>query len=128
MACPSDSIKNPGKQMRTVWDIPNNKDREELRYGKHPTQKPLRLLMRMLEISAKPGWVCLIPFAGAGSECVAAKRFGLQFLGFETDAKYVELCDRRITAEPTPMFTQDVFQKYKNKAIVEMEEKSNSSV
>jgi site-specific DNA-methyltransferase (adenine-specific) len=99
MDCPGDFLKSPGKQMRTVWDIPNNKEREELRFGKHPTQKPLRLLRRMLEISAKPGWVCLVPFAGAGSECVAAKRFGLRFLAFETDPAYREICQRRIDNE-----------------------------
>ena len=43
MSCPEDLIKEAGKQMRTVWDIPNNKNREELMYGKHPTQKPLRV-------------------------------------------------------------------------------------
>ena len=44
MACPEDGLKEAGRQMRTVWDIPNNKGREELRFGKHPTQKPIRLL------------------------------------------------------------------------------------
>jgi site-specific DNA-methyltransferase (adenine-specific) len=99
MDCPEDSFKTAGKQMRTVWDIPNNKAREELKYGKHPTQKPLRLLKRMLELSAKPGWVCLVPFAGAGSECVAAKRAGLRFLAFETDSEYVEICRNRLREE-----------------------------
>ena len=94
MACPEDSFKEPGKQMRTVWDIPNNKDRSELRYGKHPTQKPLRLLKRMLALSATAGHVLLAPFAGAGSECVAAAEMGLHFLGFETEAEYVEIALR----------------------------------
>lgn len=106
MRCPEDSLKSPDKQMRTVWDIPNNKDREELRYGKHPTQKPLRLLSRMLELSAKPGWVCLVPFAGAGSECVAAKRAGLHFLAFETDPAYRKISQKRLAAETSllPLF------------------------
>ena len=58
MACPEDAIKEPGKQMRTVWDIPNNKHRDELRHGKHPTQKPLRLLKRMLALSAEKDSCC----------------------------------------------------------------------
>jgi site-specific DNA-methyltransferase (adenine-specific) len=37
-----DKLKEPGKQLRTVWDIPNNKKPIELDFGKHPTQKPLR--------------------------------------------------------------------------------------
>lgn len=97
---PEDHLKEAGKQLRTVWDIPNNKTREELKYGKHPTQKPLRVLQRMLEVSAQPGQVCLVPFSGSGSECVAAQRFGLHFLAFETDPTYVEISRARIQAQP----------------------------
>ena len=87
MACPEDPLKEPGKQMRTVWDIPNNKDRDEFRYGKHPTQKPFGCCKRMLALSAKEGQVLLVPFAGAGSDCVAAAEMGIHFLGFETDRR-----------------------------------------
>lgn len=96
---PEDGLKLPDKQMRTVWDIPNNKERDELRFGKHPTQKPLRLISRMLALSSQPGQVCLIPFAGSGTECVAAKRAGLQFLAFETDPAYVEISEKRISQQ-----------------------------
>jgi DNA adenine methylase Dam len=99
MACPEDSLKAAGKQMRTVWDIPNNKEASELNFGKHPTQKPLRLLARMISLSATPGGLCLVPFAGAGSECVAAKQAGLRFLGFEKEAEYVAICAQRLAAE-----------------------------
>jgi len=96
LACPEDGLKQPGKQMRTVWDIPNNKEREELKHGKHPTQKPIRLLTRMLQLSAKPGSLLLVPFAGSGSDCVAAKRLGMHFLAFETDPEYVSISKRRL--------------------------------
>jgi len=99
MECPGDALKKPGKQMRTVWDIPNNKAPEELRHGKHPTQKPVRLLDRMLALSAEPGQICLVPFAGAGSECVAARRRGLSFLAFENDPEYLDICARRLAEE-----------------------------
>jgi site-specific DNA-methyltransferase (adenine-specific) len=99
MLCPGDRLKAPGKQMRTVWDIPNNKSRDELACGRHPTQKPLRLLARMLALSSQPGGVCLVPFAGAGSECVAALRAGLRFVAFETDSAYVEIARERVTRE-----------------------------
>lgn len=91
-----DSLKAPGKQMRTVWDISNNKDREELKHGKHPTQKPERLIRRMIQLSANPGHICLVPFAGAGSECVAAAKEGLYFLGCEIDEKYVKIALKRV--------------------------------
>jgi len=96
MACPEDGLKEPGKQMRTVWDIPNNKSREELRFGKHPTQKPVRLLKRMLALSAKEGDTLLVPFAGAGSDCIAAQELGLHFLAFETDAQYIKIINERL--------------------------------
>jgi DNA modification methylase len=96
MACPEDGLKIPNKQMRTVWDIPNNKDSREIKYGRHPTQKPVRLFKRMIELSAKEGQVCLVPFAGAGSECVAAKECGLKFIAFEKDKSYVQICQKRL--------------------------------
>lgn len=95
----SDTLKPEGKQMRTVWDVPNNKERHELAHGKHPTQKPLRLLDRMLLLSARPGQTCLVPFGGSGSECVAARARGLHFIAFETESEYVELAKRRLAAE-----------------------------
>ena len=99
MECDGDQLKKPGKQMRTVWDIPNNKQREETRYGKHPAQKPIRLLKRMLQLSAKPEQVVLVPFAGAGSECVAARELQLRFIGFESDPDYYNICERRLNAD-----------------------------
>jgi len=93
---PEDKLKAPGKQMRTVWDIPNNKTRQELAFGKHPTQKPLRLIDRMLLLSAKEDNKCIIPFAGAGSECIACMRRGIPFLAIEKDLNYVTIANNRI--------------------------------
>jgi DNA modification methylase len=94
---PEDAIKRPGKQMRTVWDIPNNKDPEETALGKHPSQKPLRLLRRMLLASAQAGQLCIAPFAGVGSECVAAAEMGLDYIGFETDGGFCETARKRLS-------------------------------
>ena len=93
-----DALKAPGKQMRTVWDLPNNKPRNELAHGRHPAQKPVRLVRRCIQLSAAPGNVCVVPFAGSGSECVAAKEEGLHFIGFETDASYVDIALARLSA------------------------------
>ena len=102
LACPEDLLKEKGKQMRTVWDIPNNKKREEIEFGKHPTQKPIRLLTRMIQISADKGHVLLVPFAGAGSDCVAAKELGIRFLAFENDPQYVDICRKRLDHSEAP--------------------------
>lgn len=93
---PEDSFKNDGKQMRTVWDIPQAKKAEEIKYGRHQTQKPLAVITRMLQVSSQAGMVMMTPFAGSGSECVAAKNLGLHFIGFEVAPEYVDLANKRL--------------------------------
>lgn len=94
---PGDELKKQGKQMRTVWDLSNNKQRDELKYGKHPTQKPIKVLTRMIKLSSKPGDVMLTPFSGAGSECVAAKMTGRQYIGFELEEEYCKIAEERLS-------------------------------
>lgn len=93
---PSDGLKVQGKQMRTVWDIPNNKEKEELKFGKHPTQKPLRICRRIIELSSSPKAIILSPFAGAGSECVAAKEMNRHYIGIELEEEYVSIANKRL--------------------------------
>jgi hypothetical protein len=57
----------------------------------------------MLQISARPGDLVLVPFAGAGSECVAASRLDMRYLGFETNAEYVDICRRRLGLNKPPI-------------------------
>lgn len=94
-----DQLKMPGKQMRTVWDLPNNKPKNELAYGKHPAQKPVRIARRFIQLCAEPGDICLVPFAGSGSECVAAQLEGLHYIGFDTDPSYIEIARARLAGE-----------------------------
>lgn len=96
-----DNLKTTGKQMRTVWDIPNNKKREELEHGKHPTQKPLRILNRIINLSSKPNDIIMTPFSGSGSECLAAKQLGRNYIGFEVKDEYYELSLRRLANQDT---------------------------
>jgi site-specific DNA-methyltransferase (adenine-specific) len=94
-----DSMKTAGKQLRTVWDIPNNKAREELKYGTHPTQKPLRVLDRLMAIAGVAGGSCLVPFMGSGSEMISALRYGMCPVGFEVEQEYFDTSCLRIEAE-----------------------------
>jgi site-specific DNA-methyltransferase (adenine-specific) len=98
---PSDLLKTKGKQMRTVWDIPNNKESRELKFGKHPTQKPLSVCKRIIALSSKPDGIVLSPFAGVGSECLAAKELGRKYIGIELDEKYVQIANDRLSASVT---------------------------
>ena len=84
--------------MRTVWDIPNNKQKRELEYGKHPTQKPLSIIKRLINLTSKKGDLVLAPFSGGGTECLAAKELERNFIGFEIDNDYVNLSNTRKNA------------------------------
>ena len=64
----------------------------------HPTQKPLELcdkLLKSCKQDPENGFV-LVPFAGSGSECVAAKKLGLPFVGVEINEEYVQLIKQRL--------------------------------
>ena len=64
----------------------------------HPTQKPLELCEKLIKSSMKEpsNTFVVVPFAGSGSECVAAKNLGVNFVGFEINPEYVELCKSRL--------------------------------
>lgn len=95
----SDNLKEQGKQMRTVWDIPNNKAKEEIQFGSHPTQKPLKVAFRILTIAGVKGGKLLIPFAGSGTEMVAGLKMGMEVYGYEMNEEYFDLASKRIKHE-----------------------------
>lgn len=92
----SDLLKEPGKQMRTVWDIPNNKTKEEMMFGTHPTQKPLRVAERILTIAGVKGGKLLVPFAGSGTEMIAGLEYGMNVYGYEINPDFYELACKRL--------------------------------
>lgn len=70
---------------------------EEKRY--HPTQKPLKLIKRLIEASSNKGDYILDPFAGSGSTYVAGTELGRNVLTIEMDEKYVETIKQRIAQQ-----------------------------
>ncbi|HEV2493714.1 MAG TPA: site-specific DNA-methyltransferase [Terriglobia bacterium] len=84
-----------GKQMKSVWTIPAP-DRDEKRFGKHPTQKPVALLERILLAASNEGDLVLDPFAGSGTTVVAAVRLRRAALAFDRDESFVRLALRRV--------------------------------
>lgn len=92
----SDKIKEAGKQMRTVWDIPNNKSKDELKYGSHPTQKPIKVSERILALCGVKNGNLLVPFAGSGTEMVSGIEFGMNVTGFEIEEKYFSIAKKRL--------------------------------
>lgn len=66
----------------------------------HPTQKPLELCRKLIKACKKDDdTILVVPFAGSGSECVAAKRENINFIGFEINSDYVEICNQRLLEE-----------------------------
>lgn len=61
-----DKLKSKGKQMRSVWSISAPSKSEKI-HGKHPTQKPLKLLTRIILASTKDNDTILDPFNGSGT-------------------------------------------------------------
>ncbi len=87
--------ENGGKQMRDVWDIPVPPRSEKL-LGKHPTQKPLRLMRRVVAASSNPGDLVLDPFAGSCSTGVACLELGRSFIGIEREPEFLDLGQARL--------------------------------
>ena len=89
-----DVLKKPGLQMRSVWSIGTPKPYEK-KFGKHPTQKPLELLRRIVLASTKKGDVVLDPFAGSSTTGIAAVTHGRKFVGVDLEKKYLDLSLQR---------------------------------
>lgn len=62
----------------------------------HPTQKPLSVLLPLIDAFSRPTDTVLDPFAGSGSSLLAAKTLGRRYLGIEIDAKYHAIAARRL--------------------------------
>lgn len=62
----------------------------------HPTQKPLELIKKLIELTTKKGSIILDPFMGSGTTAVACKQLGRSFIGFEISKEYCELAQKRV--------------------------------
>ncbi|MBN2101290.1 MAG: site-specific DNA-methyltransferase [Candidatus Aenigmarchaeota archaeon] len=91
----SDKINPKGKQMKSVWSIPLTPLREKV-HGKHPTQKPIELLKRIIESSTDEGDLVLDPFNGSGTTGVVAKMLRRKYIGIDTEKEYLELTRKRL--------------------------------
>ena len=67
-------------------------------FAEHPTQKPIEILQPLIEYSCPPGGLVYVPFAGAGSELLAARSIGRKAIGVEIDERYCEIAAKRLSA------------------------------
>src|SRR5271168_901837 len=89
---------NRGKQMKSVWEI-KPPEKWEKKFGKHPTQKPVALLERILLASTNEGDVVLDPFSGSGTTVLAALRTKRMGVGIEIEEKYIQMTRKRLGCE-----------------------------
>ncbi|OGD57046.1 DNA methylase N-4 [Candidatus Berkelbacteria bacterium RBG_13_40_8] len=89
-----DFLKNPGKQMRSVWAMGTPKPIEK-KFGKHPTQKPEDLLKRIILASTNENDMVLDPFTGSSTTGIAAHLLGRQFIGIDIEKEYLDLSIKR---------------------------------
>lgn len=85
---------NDDKQMTDVWRLPAIAKWEKS-CGKHPTQKPLGVLTRLLQASTKPNDWVLDPFSGSGTTGIAANLLGRKYLGLEIEEEFLAMSKAR---------------------------------
>jgi len=83
------------KTCNDVFEPLKLKEHSKHNIVKHPTQKPLELSKKLI-LSAMPkkDGIVLVPFAGTGSECVAAKKLGNFYIGFEINPDYIRIAEK----------------------------------
>ncbi|MDD5139640.1 MAG: site-specific DNA-methyltransferase [Verrucomicrobiales bacterium] len=87
-----------GKFATNLWRIPSLKGRSGEKCG-HPTQKPLKLIERIVLTSSDPGDLVLDPFLGSGTTAMVAKQHGRRWLGIEMEPAYVKIARQRLKAK-----------------------------
>ncbi len=86
---------NNNKQMLSLWSIKAPGPAEKI-YGKHPTQKPIELLDRIVLASTRTGDIVLDPFSGSGTTGIAAFKEGRQYIGIELEESYINISIKRL--------------------------------
>lgn len=84
-----------GVPLSDVWDIPYLNPKAKERVG-YPTQKPVILLERIIDITTDVGDLVLDPFCGSGTTCVAAKLLDRNYIGFDISNEAVDLAIKRL--------------------------------
>jgi site-specific DNA-methyltransferase (adenine-specific) len=88
---------NGGKQMKSVWRIAPPGAAEKV-HGRHPTQKPLELMERILLACTNADDLVLDPFAGSGTTGIAAAKLGRRFIGIDMETEYLDVAVKRYRA------------------------------
>ena len=95
-------LLNDGKQMRNMWSIPYPSTKER-QYGKHPSQKPLQLITRIMLIATNPGDLVLDCFGGSGTTGIVAQSFDRRWVMIESNPEYNAIAQQRLESTRVPL-------------------------
>ena len=84
------------KSMKNWFEHPLVQGKERT---KHPTQKPLKLVQKFIEVSSNKGDIVLDPFLGSGTTALAAKLLGRNYTGIEKNPEYVKMAEQRLAQQ-----------------------------
>ena len=112
--------KKRGVPLSDVWDIPYLNPKAKERVG-YPTQKPLLLLERIIELTTDKDDIVLDPFCGSGTTCVAAKLLERNYIGLDKSKEAIELSKSRIE---NPIKTESNLLKKGRKAYLSADKKA----
>ena len=97
------SLNKPSRIIRFLWSgmLQQDMKNKEKRY--HPTQKPVKVMQKIIEMFTEKGQIILDPFMGSGSTCIACTQSGRHFIGIEKEKEYYEIAKARLKAIPPPL-------------------------
>ena len=97
---------NNDKQMRNMWEIPLTK-RSEKKYGKHPSQKPVAVVNRLILAGTNEDDLILDPFSGTGTTAVVAKQNNRRWIMIEKQEEYNQIAQKRLDELSNTLFEDD---------------------
>lgn len=98
------SFKTSIRKFKYRWNgmLQEDMKHKEKRY--HPTQKPVKLFMQILQKYSSPGDLVLDPFLGSGTTAIACRKLNMHYIGIEREPEYIEIARKRLAAMPTSLY------------------------
>lgn len=115
-----------GKQMTDVWQLPAIARWEKV-HGKHPTQKPLSLLCRIIMSCTQSGAWVLDPFSGSGTTGIAAAILGRRYLGIDRVREYLDISRHRRDDLDNPANIQSMQARIRDITVLEATEQRDGT-
>jgi len=88
------------QEMINVFKIPILGGQERRQFGYHPNQKPLKIIEKLIRVSSNENDLILDPFLGSGTTALACQNLHRNFIGIESDLKYIKIAQNRIKQKP----------------------------